>query len=169
MPRSDNVYAPGATVRLRAQFTDPATTTRLTARCPAGTTVLPVESGILGSGFAAASAVTVEGERLTVQTGGGTANSIPVSALPTTHQSGDYVALLVDPAAVTFKVSDPAGTVTTYSNATTPTVTKDGVGDYHLDVVPNKHGVWYWRAEGTGTYAGVAEGSFRVEASKFGG
>ena len=66
---------------------------------------------------------------------------------------------LVDPEAVIFATKDPAGDVTTLSGEG---VTKDSVGAYHVDVVPDAAGEWHYRALGSGTNGGAAEGSFLV-------
>lgn len=70
--------------------------------------------------------------------------------------SDPETAVAVDPTTVTIKTKDPSGTTTSQS------VTKDSTGHYHSDVTVSVVGEWSWEAIGTGTYAGLNVGSFKV-------
>lgn len=67
----------------------------------------------------------------------------------------------VDPTTVTFRVRAPNGTITT------PSVVKDSVGNYHVDVDANAEGTWHFRWEGAGANQGAAEGQFTVADGVF--
>ncbi len=69
--------------------------------------------------------------------------------------------VLTDPGAVTLKIIDPDGTLTT------PSMTKDSTGKYHSDVTGSKSGFWNYRTEGTAPCAAVDEGYFEILPSKF--
>lgn len=76
----------------------------------------------------------------------------------------------VDPTAVQFLLRVPAGTETTYTTITSPAVTKDSTGHYHIDIPitdANGPGVWYYRFNGTGTNAAASEGTINVSATAF--
>lgn len=93
------------------------------------------------------------------------------------YQPGDTVRLsttflvadvATDPTTVTVTVTDPAGTSTVYTYAATE-VTRDSAGVYHIDVTAPTAGLWTWRWVGTGTAAGVDEGTFTVDRTLVGG
>lgn len=87
-------------------------------------------------------------------------DTVRVSAVIT-----DATGATTDPTTIACKVKNPAG------NVSTPTVTKDSVGNYHADVAIGTaaagEGEWFYRFEATGTIAGAAEGKFKVRDSKF--
>lgn len=92
------------------------------------------------------------------------------------HQIGDTVRLqtsfyvgttLTDPTAVDLDIRAPDGTVTT-ETYNPGDIQKDSTGVYHIDVVVDLAGVWSWQWEGTGTAAGVDEGTFTVEETLLG-
>jgi hypothetical protein len=62
----------------------------------------------------------------------------------------------VDPTALTVKARKPNGLITSYTYAGA-TVTKDSVGDYHVDVLLDKGGTWVLGSVGTGSNPGAAE------------
>lgn len=88
----------------------------------------------------------------------------------TTFQDSDAVAF--DPDVVTFKVKDPAGTVTTYTydqdGAQDSAITKNGTGDYTLAIDCDTSGAWHYRVSGEqdgGENRGADEGYFEVTTS----
>lgn len=74
----------------------------------------------------------------------------------------------VDPATVTCKVKNPAGTITTYVYGTDPEVVRDSQGNFHCKIDANSAGTWYYRFSSTGDYQAAAEGEFVVKAGQFG-
>lgn len=68
----------------------------------------------------------------------------------------------VDPTTVVFKVKDPTNAVTEYDNPQ-----RDGVGQYHVDVLLSSSGTWWYRAEGTGAAEVAAEAQLTVKVSHF--
>lgn len=87
------------------------------------------------------------------------------------YQPGDTVRLsttftvggtLTSPTAVTLSVRDPAGTTTT------PTPVNDSTGTYHYDYTAALPGLYAWKWTGTGTAAGIDEGTFTVEDTLLG-
>jgi hypothetical protein len=72
---------------------------------------------------------------------------------------------LVDPNTVIFKVQDPDEIETSYTYGVDTEVIKDSVGVYHLDVLANKSGTWFYRYESPGQAAN--ESWFYVERSEF--
>lgn len=79
----------------------------------------------------------------------------------------DEAGAAADPATVTFKTKDPAGTVASYVYGTAVEVIKESAGVYKLLFTPSAEGVWYWRAEGTAPVKQAAEGQFRIADSVF--
>lgn len=67
--------------------------------------------------------------------------------------------------------ADPSGVVGTVRDAagveTTPTVTRDAVGAYHMDFTTVIPGVHYYRFMGTGSLVVAGESSFVVTPSSF--
>ena len=92
------------------------------------------------------------------------------------YQIGDTVRLSTtflvgttptDPTAVTLTVRDPASTSTNY--AYNPgTIVRDSAGVFHQDIVVSLAGIYSWKWTGTGTAAGVDEGTFTVEETLLG-
>lgn len=70
-----------------------------------------------------------------------------------------------DPTTVTFKYTNPAGTITTLIYLTDAALVKDSTGNYHVDVSINAAGMWYYRWQGTGAVETAQEGEFCVEPS----
>lgn len=66
-----------------------------------------------------------------------------------------------DPSSVVGTVRDPAGV------ETTPTITRDAVGQYHMSFTTVLPGVHYYRFAGTGSVVVAAEDSFVVASSNF--
>ncbi len=78
-----------------------------------------------------------------------------------------YVAsALTDPTTITFKIENPAGTITTYTYAGA-TITKNATGDYYIDVNLATEGTYHWRWVGTGAVAAADEGELTVIRSVF--
>lgn len=71
-----------------------------------------------------------------------------------------------DPTTVELSVQNPAGTVTTYTYAST-SVTKSATGAYYKNVTLDSEGTWYWRWKGTGTATAADEGEIVVKPSVF--
>jgi len=71
-----------------------------------------------------------------------------------------------DPSAITFEVKDPAGTITTESQAD---ATNPSVGTWHwtLPAVIDAHGLWHVRVAATGGLICAGESKFRVRDSAF--
>lgn len=96
--------------------------------------------------------------------------------MPTnTYDKGDLIrvkatftvsSVVTDPTAITLKVKDPDGTITTYTYAG-GSITKDSTGVYHKDLSVSNDGVWYYRFEGTGTCQAASENKFIVRKSEF--
>jgi hypothetical protein len=73
----------------------------------------------------------------------------------------------VDPAGVTFKYKNPAGSTTILVYPTDPTLVKDSVGNYHVDINANAIGNWYFQWSSTGVNQAAYEDSFVVKDSQF--
>lgn len=56
-----------------------------------------------------------------------------------------------DPTTLTFTMTEPDGTVTTYVYGTDTQLVRDSVGNYHVDWVITKVGAHVWKFDGTGT------------------
>lgn len=91
-----------------------------------------------------------------------------------TYDIGDVVrisstftqnAVAIDPSTVSLTVKDPAATSTTYTYAGA-TVTKDSVGNYHVDVAPTLTGTYKYRWVSTGTGQAAEENSFQVRTRR---
>jgi hypothetical protein len=76
----------------------------------------------------------------------------------------DLAGAAVDPTTVTFEVKDPLNAITSY---TSPDVVRDSTGNYHLDVLLNASGPWWYRTEGTGAFIAAAEKQLTVKPSQF--
>ena len=70
-----------------------------------------------------------------------------------------------DPSSITVSVTDPSLTTTVYTTTTAPAIVRDGVGQYHLDLMPSLTGsyTFVWTASGTG--AAMGSGTFSVAAN----
>lgn len=73
-----------------------------------------------------------------------------------TTQGGAFI----DPSTVTVTILYPDGTTTT------PSVTRDSVGNYHSDVSATQSGRWRYRWAATGTGQSAVEGVYTVNASQ---
>jgi hypothetical protein len=72
---------------------------------------------------------------------------------------------LHDPEALTCRVKDPAGEVSVYT-LESGDIVHDLDGVYHCDVPTGVlSGMWHYRWESTGRYAGAEEGQFYVDPS----
>lgn len=60
---------------------------------------------------------------------------------------------------VAMELRDPQG------NYTSPSVTRDSTGSYHVDVSPTVSGMWEYKFLGTGTIVAVTEGRFWMRYS----
>jgi hypothetical protein len=74
---------------------------------------------------------------------------------------------VTDPTAVSFKMSDPDGTVTTYVYVTDAQLVKDSTGNYHVDWPTAKEGKHHYAWLGTGAVASAEEGQFTVKDTRF--
>jgi hypothetical protein len=72
-----------------------------------------------------------------------------------------------DPTTITLAVTDPVGTVTTYSFAGA-TITRTGTGAYAKDIPCTLAGEWTYIWTGTGTVPDVNHGSFRCKKRTWG-
>ena len=77
-----------------------------------------------------------------------------------TDEDGDPV----DPTTVTFKAK-VGSTVTSYVYGDDDEVSKDGTGNYHVDLSLDTAGTWWVRVESTGTGQAAAESSLRVRTA----
>jgi hypothetical protein len=71
----------------------------------------------------------------------------------------------IDPTAVSFKLRDPTGAVTTFVYGVAPALVKDSTGHYHIDVSASMSGTWRYRWESTGAGQAAEEGAFVVAPS----
>ena len=81
--------------------------------------------------------------------------------LSANFQTGDPLAD-TDPTALTFKMKEPDGPVTTYLSGTDAELVNDDVGDYHVDWTITQAGRHQWRFIATGPAHGEEPGSFDV-------
>lgn len=94
---------------------------------------------------------------------------------PNSYDLGDLVRIsgvfkdaageAIDPTSVSFRLRDPAGTVTTYVYGVAAELVKDSTGNYHIDVGASASGTWRYRWQSTGTGQAAEEGAFVVEPS----
>lgn len=63
-----------------------------------------------------------------------------------------------DPTTVICIIVEPDGTKTTYTYGTGDEVVRDGVGEYHLDLLIDAAGSWPYRWAGTGAVIAADEG-----------
>lgn len=68
--------------------------------------------------------------------------------------------VLTDPSTAVLTVEDPSG------NESTPSVSDDGTGLRSATVVLDEEGYWKYKWVGTGSAAGVKEGTFYCVASR---
>lgn len=72
---------------------------------------------------------------------------------------------LIDPTAVTFVFTTPAGVTTTYTYGVDSQLVKDSTGNYHVDLSASARGLWLYRWVSTGTGQAAENGQFVVEPS----
>lgn len=73
-----------------------------------------------------------------------------------------------DPSTVTLRVVSPSGVNSVYTYGGSPdTVTRDSVGNYHVDVEADEVGWWFYKWESTGSGQAAQEGEFVVKESHF--
>lgn len=73
---------------------------------------------------------------------------------------------LIDPDGVTLEIIDPWGAKTTYTYQVSAEITREDVGNYLAQIIPDKPGRWFFRWAGTnGSIVGVMEGHFEVMGS----
>jgi hypothetical protein len=72
----------------------------------------------------------------------------------------------VDPDALSFKIKNPTGAITTYAYGG-GAVVRQSQGSYYLDVACDAAGTWQYRAASTGSGQAAAEGSWSVAPSAF--
>lgn len=77
-----------------------------------------------------------------------------------TNSGGTFI----DPTAVFFAYTNPAGSTTTVQYNVDVAVVKSEIGIYYVDVNANAAGRWYWRWYATGTGQAATTGEFHVEA-----
>lgn len=73
----------------------------------------------------------------------------------------------VDPATVKFRIRRPDRTIDFYEYGVDGEVIKDAVGNYHMDILIDQSGTWYYRVEGITTNRGAEENSIIIRRSKF--
>jgi hypothetical protein len=73
----------------------------------------------------------------------------------------------VNPGTVSVKVKSPLGVITTYVYLTNPEVVKDSDGNYHIDIDPDRQGVWSVKWIGTGANKGSAKSRFKIDEDDF--
>lgn len=76
-----------------------------------------------------------------------------------TNSSG----VVADPTAVAVSFLDPEGVKTIVSGGS---VVKDSTGVYHVDIVPEKAGVYWVRFDGTGAVIAAEEVQFTVRSKR---
>lgn len=72
------------------------------------------------------------------------------------------VGTLTDPTTVTFSITEPDGTQTTYVQGIDDEAVKDSTGVYYVDWTITQAGRHYWKWTGTGTVITAEEESFTV-------
>lgn len=77
----------------------------------------------------------------------------------------DTVGAAADPTAVTFRIKEPDGTITSYVYVIDPELVQDSTGNYHVDFIITMTGAHYYRFEGTGAVHTADEKEFRVSKS----
>ena len=71
----------------------------------------------------------------------------------------------IDPTVLTFEVREPDGTVTTLVYTVDIEVTRDGVGEYHVDWLCAQAGAHYWGFTASGNVGAAEESTFLVRSS----
>jgi hypothetical protein len=71
-----------------------------------------------------------------------------------------------DPATVSFTCRPPSGVALSKTYPENPDVVRDGVGEYHLDLIAAEPGEWHYRAQGAGGGQAADECMFVVTATE---
>jgi hypothetical protein len=71
-----------------------------------------------------------------------------------------------DPSVVKAYYKSPTGVVTTLVYGVDNALVKDAVGQYHVDILAQIVGNWFYRFEGTGTLVAANEGEFVIQPSQ---
>lgn len=74
----------------------------------------------------------------------------------------------VDPTDITMRVEEPDGTAVTYSFNGVPSLSKENVGRYYVDVTLDAAGLWKYRLAWTGAAIGAEEGVLHVRKGQTG-
>ena len=94
-----------------------------------------------------------------------------------TYDTGDQIRLslvvanssgtAIDPTALSLTIKGATTAATTYTYALAQ-ITKDSVGNYHMDYTIPLHagGMYYYKWTATGTAVGMAQGSFGVRVDE---
>lgn len=84
------------------------------------------------------------------------------------YANGDQTTgALTDPTTVNFKLLDGANVETDYAWPSATQIVRDGIGQFHVDVVTTKAGSHTYRFTGTGTLVAACEHDFFVQPSRF--
>lgn len=73
----------------------------------------------------------------------------------------------VDPTTVKFRIRKPDRSIDFYTYGVDAEVIKDSTGNYHMDILIDQSGTWYYRMEGITTNRGAGETSLIIRRSKF--
>lgn len=85
--------------------------------------------------------------------------------LSVTFAADDGVA--TDPTVVTLIYAGPTGSEIELTYDGENAMTRDDVGSYYVDIVPQAAGTWRYRWSGSGTVTAADEGRFEVRRSMF--
>lgn len=80
-----------------------------------------------------------------------------------TTQSGSGMAP-VDPVSLRLKVKPPGQAAITYELTD---IEHDGLGQYHVDILLDRAGTWYFRWECGGAISAATEGFLTIQPSRF--
>lgn len=72
----------------------------------------------------------------------------------------------VDPGTLMFEYKNPAGIITSYVYGVDSQLARDSAGNYHVDILGNVQGIWWWRWEATNPYKAKEE-AFIIKPSQF--
>lgn len=160
-----NSYTINNLVRITGSFSS-VVTTSLTASVTDPTATSITVASAVGFPSAGNYEIVIDAEHMWVTAGQGTTTWSGLTrgyrnTVPTIHDNGAPVSALVgtatDPTAVSAKVKDPTGTITTYGSPA-----KDSTGNYHQDITPAIAGIWYYEWVGTGVVVAQGESYFVV-------
>lgn len=74
----------------------------------------------------------------------------------------DSAGTAINPSAVYFKFTTPAGAETIYQYGVDAQLVRDSTGNYHVDIDASMLGVFRWKFYSTGSGKGADAGKFRV-------